>query len=40
MWHQVKDRWTSLQDGQRAALIVAFTAVILLLYVTRRTYLR
>ena len=40
MWQQVKDRWTGLQDGQRAALIVALTAVIFLLYVTRRTYLR
>ena len=40
MWQQVKDRWTGLQDEQRAALVVALTAVIFLLYLTRRTYLR
>lgn len=40
MWQQIKDRWAGLQDEQRAALVVALTAVIFLLYVTRRTYLR
>ena len=40
MWQQVKDRWAGLQDGQRASLVVALTAVIFLLYLTRRTYLR
>jgi hypothetical protein len=40
MWQQIKDRWTGLQDGQRAALVVALAAVTILLYVTRRTYLR
>src|SRR5690242_11322714 len=40
MWQQVTDRWTRLQDGQRAALVIALGAVIVLLYVTRRTYLR
>jgi hypothetical protein len=40
MLQQVKDRWSALQDGQRAGLVVALTAIIFLLYVTRRTYLR
>jgi hypothetical protein len=40
MWQQVKDRWSGLQDEQRVALVVALSAVIFLLYVTRRTYLR
>ena len=40
MWQQVNDRWTGLQEGQRAALVVALMAVIVLLYLTRRTYLR
>ena len=40
MWQQIKDRWAGLQDEQRAALVVALTAVVILLYVTRRTYLR
>jgi hypothetical protein len=40
MLQEVKDRWSALQDGQRAALVVALTAIIFLLFVTRRTYLR